>query len=58
VHVRERIFKGSISQLRLATSGGLELTAVVSNESASQESFATGDQIFCQLHPHDLICLQ
>ena len=58
VQVQERIFKGSFSQLRLTTTGGLQLTAIVSNESASQASFATGDQVFCQLHPDDLISLK
>ena len=55
VTIAEAIFKGATSRLTLRTAGGLELTAVVTNQSASQERFAKGERVLCGLHPDDLV---
>ncbi|HEX4795374.1 MAG TPA: ABC transporter ATP-binding protein [Humisphaera sp.] len=56
--VREEIFRGATDQLHLETPGGTELTAVVANESSSEESFHKGDRVFCQIHADDIVVLQ
>ena len=53
--VEEEVFKGATDELLLKTAGGLELTAVVANESATQESFRKGEKVWCSLHPSDLV---
>lgn len=58
VEVQEEIFKGAIDQMLLVTDSGLELTAVVANESLLDESFHKGERIFCQLHPNDIVVVQ
>jgi spermidine/putrescine transport system ATP-binding protein len=56
--VEEELFKGAIDQLLLRTRGGMELTAVVANESATQEAFHKGDRIYCHLHPDDIVVMR
>lgn len=58
VEVQEEIFKGAMDQMLLVTNSGLELTAVVANESLLDESFHKGERIFCQLHPNDIVVVQ
>ncbi|MDR3403636.1 MAG: ABC transporter ATP-binding protein [Chthoniobacter sp.] len=53
--VSEEVFKGAIDELSLKSPGGLELTAVVANESATQETFHKGEKVWCTLHPNDLV---
>ena len=56
--VSEELFKGAVDQLVLTTDSGLELTAVVANESATQESFHLDGSVFCHLHPSDIVVVQ
>ena len=56
--VEEELFKGATDQLELRTEGGLELTVVVANESATQECFNKGDKVWCSLHPSDIVVVR
>jgi spermidine/putrescine transport system ATP-binding protein len=58
VEVQEEIFKGAIDQMQLVTNSGLELTAVVANESLLDEAFHKGERLFCQLHPNDIVVVR
>ncbi len=58
VEVVEEIFKGATDQLLLRTESGLELLAVVANESSAQELFHKGDKLFCYLHPDDAVVIE
>ncbi|MEZ5405815.1 MAG: ABC transporter ATP-binding protein [Verrucomicrobiia bacterium] len=58
VQIQEEIFKGAIDQMQLVTNSGLELTAVVANESMLDESFHKGEKLFCQFHPNDIVVVQ
>jgi spermidine/putrescine transport system ATP-binding protein len=53
--VEDELFKGATDQLQLRSEGGLELTAVVANESATQECFHKGEKLWCSLHPSDIV---
>jgi spermidine/putrescine transport system ATP-binding protein len=53
--VEDELFKGATDQLRLKIESGLRLTAVVANESSGQEAVHAGDQVFCHLHPDDIV---
>jgi spermidine/putrescine transport system ATP-binding protein len=55
--VEEEIFKGATDHLRLATTAGTQLRAVVANESAHGEIFHAGDTVHCSLHADDLVVL-
>ena len=54
----EELFKGAMDELSLKTAGGLELTAIVANESATQETFHKGEKVWCGLHPSDLVVVR
>ncbi|HLM71737.1 MAG TPA: ABC transporter ATP-binding protein [Polyangiaceae bacterium] len=56
--VEEEIFRGATDQLLIKTESGLELTAVVANESAAQEMVHKGDAVFCYLHPDDIVIVK
>ena len=56
--VDEELFKGATDELSLKTAGGLELTAVVANESSTQETFHEGEKVWCTLHPSDLVVVR
>ena len=56
--VVDELFRGATDELLLRTPGGLELTAVVANESAVQEAFHEGDRVYCQLHPDDVVVVR
>jgi spermidine/putrescine transport system ATP-binding protein len=56
--VREEIFKGAIDELSLRSPGGLELTAVLANESATQDAFQKGERVWCTVHPDDLVIVR
>ncbi len=56
--VEEELFKGATDQLELKTEGGLELTVVVANESATQECFHKGEKVWCSLHPSDIVVVR
>jgi spermidine/putrescine transport system ATP-binding protein len=53
--VDEELFKGAVDQLLLVTDGGLELTAVVANESAAELAVHQGERVWCQLHRDDVV---
>jgi spermidine/putrescine transport system ATP-binding protein len=54
----EQRFMGVTDQLTLQTRHGLELTAIVANESATQEAFTRGDTVYCCLHPADIVLVK
>ncbi|MEP7249902.1 MAG: hypothetical protein ABI787_09010 [Spartobacteria bacterium] len=54
----EELFKGAADQLLLTTDSGLELTAVVANECATEEAFHFGDKVYCDLHPSDIVVVR
>jgi spermidine/putrescine transport system ATP-binding protein len=56
--VEEELFKGAMDELCLKTTGGLEITAVVANESATQDTFHKGEKVWCTLHPSDLVVVR
>jgi spermidine/putrescine transport system ATP-binding protein len=56
--IEEEIFQGATDQLRLITHDGTRFHALVANESATQEAFHEGDQVYCSLHPDDLVIVQ
>jgi len=58
VEVEDELFKGAMDELSLRTASGLELTAVVANECATEETFHKGDKAWCLLHPSDLVVLK
>jgi spermidine/putrescine transport system ATP-binding protein len=51
------IFRGPMNQLLLRIPTGQSLNALLVNESASQ-SLQPGDQVFCHLHPDDVILVR
>jgi spermidine/putrescine transport system ATP-binding protein len=56
--VVEELFKGAIDELLLRTPSGLELTAVVANESGLEEALHEGDEVYVQLHPNDIVIVR
>jgi spermidine/putrescine transport system ATP-binding protein len=56
--VEEVLFKGALEQLELQANGGLELTAVLTNQTADQRDIATGDKVWCQVHPDDIAIVE
>jgi spermidine/putrescine transport system ATP-binding protein len=53
--IAEERFKGATDELTLRHESGLELTAIVANESAHQERFCKGEKVFCSVHPDDVV---
>jgi spermidine/putrescine transport system ATP-binding protein len=53
--VKEQVFKGAFDQLLLRTQSGLELTAIVANDTVARRPMRQGDRVFCQLRPPDLV---
>jgi spermidine/putrescine transport system ATP-binding protein len=56
--IEEEIFQGATDQLRLVTDHGTRFSALVANESATQEAFHEGDRVYCSLHLDDLVIVQ
>ncbi|HET6248595.1 MAG TPA: ABC transporter ATP-binding protein [Tepidisphaeraceae bacterium] len=56
--IREEIFRGATAQLLLQTPGGLELTAIIANQSAAEDALHQGEQVFCQVHADDVVVLR
>ncbi|HVT88971.1 MAG TPA: ABC transporter ATP-binding protein [Tepidisphaeraceae bacterium] len=56
--VVETLFRGAIVQFLLKTTAGLTLTAMSADEGAGSTPVRHGDDVFCQLHPEDLVILQ
>ncbi len=53
--VEEEVFQGPTDYLELAAEGGLQLNAILANESALNESIGRGDRVWCALHASDLV---
>ncbi|GAB1489044.1 spermidine/putrescine ABC transporter ATP-binding protein PotA [Opitutaceae bacterium] len=53
--VEEVVFQGATSRLILTAGSGLQLVALVANESALRTVIQAGDQVMCGLHPDDLV---
>lgn len=58
VEVDDELFKGALDELCLKTPGGVEITAVVANECATEETFHKGEKVWCMLHPSDLVVVR
>jgi spermidine/putrescine transport system ATP-binding protein len=58
VRVEEEIFRGATDELTLKTASGLTFTAVLANESATQETVHKGDKLFCCIHPSDIVLVR
>jgi spermidine/putrescine transport system ATP-binding protein len=56
--IEEEIFKGATDHLKLATTAGTRLQAVVANESALGEIFHVGDRVCCGVHADDIMVLR
>jgi spermidine/putrescine transport system ATP-binding protein len=56
--VHDELFKGATDELSLKTDGGLELTAIIANESATQDTFHKGEKVWCSLHPSDIVVVR
>lgn len=56
--VEEEVFKGAMDRLTLVTSSGTRLTAIVSNESALQQSHHRGDMVWCAVHTDDIFVIR
>lgn len=56
--VSEELFRGAMDRLHLTTTAGTVLTAVVANEGVLVESVNVGDDVWCCLHPDDLIVMR
>jgi spermidine/putrescine transport system ATP-binding protein len=55
--VVEELFRGEVDQLLLRTAGGVELTAVVANESSMENAIHRGDVVRCEVHPDDVVVI-
>ena len=47
-----------IADAGCAADGGLELNAILANESALNESIGRGDRVWCALHASDLVVVR
>lgn len=56
--VDEEVFQGPTDYLELNLEGGLELHALLANESALNDSIVRGDQVWCALHAADLVVVR
>jgi spermidine/putrescine transport system ATP-binding protein len=55
--VRE-IFRGAMDEITIVTEGGLELGALDANEGGDEVEFHEGDEVYCRLHPDDIVVLK
>lgn len=56
--IEEEIFKGATDHLRLKTTAGTSLLAVVANESALGEVFHVGEEVCGGLHADDVVVIR
>lgn len=56
--VLSEIFKGAMDEFTVVTEGNLVLGALDANEGGDAEEFHEGDQVFCRLHPDDVVILK
>ncbi len=53
--IEEEIFRGAMDELRIRVAGGLELMAMVANESAHEHAWHKGDTVYCAIHTDDIV---
>ncbi len=51
-------FKGSVDDLTIMTDGGLELQTLCNNDGVGEQDFDVGDEVWCRLHPEDIILVK
>ena len=56
--IEEEIFRGAMDELRIRIAGGLQLMAVVANESAHEHAWHKGDAVFCAIHTDDIVVVE
>jgi len=56
--IAEEIFRGAMDELRLRVAGGLQLMAMVANESAHEHAWHKGDTVFCSIHTDDIVVVE
>ena len=56
--IEEEIFRGAMDELRIRVAGGLELMAVVANESAHEHAWHKGDTVYCAIHADDIVVVE
>ncbi|MFT3829200.1 MAG: ABC transporter ATP-binding protein [Opitutaceae bacterium] len=56
--IEEEIFRGAMDELRIRIAGGLQLMAVVANESAHEHAWHKGDTVFCAIHTDDIVVVE
>lgn len=56
--VTEVLFKGALEQLELKSGDGLEITAVLTNQTADERDIAAGDQVWCSVHRDDIVIVE
>jgi spermidine/putrescine transport system ATP-binding protein len=54
----DEIFRGAMDELRLRIPGGLQLMAMVANESAHEHAWHKGDTIYCAIHTDDIVVVE
>ena len=47
-----------MDELRRRVAGGLQLMAMVANESAHEHAWHKGDTVFCSIHTDDIVVVE
>ncbi len=55
--IESEIFKGATDELIIRTEGGLELSAMMANETREESDLSPGESVYCRLHPEDIVIL-
>lgn len=58
VKVEDALFKGATNQFTIVTESGFKLTVMEANESISDMIIKPNDQVFCHVHPDDIVVVQ
>jgi len=56
--IEEKVFQGAADRLSLVTEHGVRLRALVTHQSAIEETLREGDQVFCGLRGDDLVMVE
>ncbi len=56
--IQDEVFRGAMDELRIRVDGGLDLMAMVANESAHERSWHKGDVVFCTIHTDDIVVVE
>jgi spermidine/putrescine transport system ATP-binding protein len=56
--IQEEVFQGATDRLTLVLHTGARLQALVTNESALVESLQVGDEVYCSIHPEDIVVVE